>query len=194
MISHEDDQQGGEGVGVLKGMGGVDVEEAAAVGAQVFDDLHRGDWPLGDGLRLPVQGMHDRVGVEVLDHALRDEDQRDHDADGQQDVERAARQVDPEVAQVLRAAAGQAAHQCHRQRDARGGGDELVKGQAGHLRQVAHGLLAGVVLPVGVGGEAGGGIEGQLRLDIGQALRVEEGPVPLLGALERDRGAACPPR
>ena len=135
-------------------------------------------------LRPPVEGMHDRVGVEVLDHALRDEDQRAHDADRQQEIEGAAHQVHPEVAQVLRAAAGQPAHQRHRQHDAGGSGDELVKGQAGHLRQIAHGLLAGIVLPVGVGGEAGGGVEGQLRLDIGQALRVEERALPLLGALE----------
>ena len=60
-----------------------------------------------------------------------------------------------------------------------------MKGQAGHLGQVAHRRLAGIVLPVGVGGEAGGGIEGQLRLDIRDALRVEERPVPLLGALDQ---------
>ena len=181
----QDDQHGREGVGVLEGMRRVDVEEAAAVGPQVLDDLHRGHRPLGDGLRLPVQGMHDRVGVEVLDHALRDEDQRAHDADGQQEVERAARQVHPEVAQVLRAAAREPAHQRHRQRDAGSGGDELVKGQPGHLRQIGHGLLAGIVLPVGVGREAGCRVESQLRLDIGQALRIEERSLPLLGALER---------
>ena len=95
---------------------------------------------------------------------------------------------------MLRAAAREAAHQRHRQRDAGGGGDEVVKGQARHLRQVGHGGLAAVVLPVGVGREAGGGVEGQLRLDIGQALRVQEGQVPLLGALEADTAAACRPR
>ena len=72
----EDDQHGGQGVGILKGMGRVDVEEAAAVRTQVFDDFHRGYRPLGDRLRLPIQGMHHRVGIEVLDHSLRDEDQR----------------------------------------------------------------------------------------------------------------------
>ena len=162
----EDDQDGGERVGVLEGVRRVDVEEAAAVGAQVFDDLHRGHRSLGDGLRLPVQGMHDRVGVEVLDHALRDEDQRAHNTDGQQEIERAAHEIYPEAAKVLRAAAGKPAHQRHRQSNAGRGGDELVKGQAGHLGQIAHGLLASVVLPVGIGGEAGGGIEGQLRLHV----------------------------
>ncbi len=97
---------------------------------------------------------------------------------------RAADQVHPEVAERLRAAARQPAHQRHRQHDAGGGGDELVKGQASHLRQVAHGRLASVVLPVGIGGETGSGVEGQLRLDIAEALRVEERPVPLLGTLE----------
>ncbi len=93
--------------------------------------------------------------------------------------------IHPEATQVLGTAAGKAAHQRHRQRDASSGGDELVKGQAGHLGQIAHGLLARVVLPVGIGGEAGSSVEGQLRLHVGQALRVEERPLPLLGALER---------
>ncbi len=88
---------------------------------------------------------------------------------GQQDVERAAHEVYPEAAQVLRAAARESAHQRHRHGDAGGGGDELVKGQTGHLRQIAHGLLAGVVLPVGIGGEARRRVEGQLRLHVGQA-------------------------
>ena len=74
-------------------MGCVDVEEAAAVGAQIFDDLHRGHRSLGDRLRLPIQSMHHRIGIEVLEHPLRDEDQSTHHADGQQDVERAADQV-----------------------------------------------------------------------------------------------------
>ena len=59
-----------ERVGVLKGMRRVDVEEAATVGAQFFDYLLRGDRPLGNRLRRAIQGMHDRVGVEVLDHSL----------------------------------------------------------------------------------------------------------------------------
>ena len=42
----------GERVGVLKGMGRVGVEEAAAVGAQLFDDLLGGHRPLGDHLGL----------------------------------------------------------------------------------------------------------------------------------------------
>ena len=60
----------GEGVGVLEGMRRVGVEEATTVGAQFFDRSPRGHRPLGDRLRLPIQGMHDRIGVEVLDHSL----------------------------------------------------------------------------------------------------------------------------
>ena len=142
----------------------VDVKEAATIGAQVFNDLHRSHGTLSDGLYLPIQGMYYCVGVEVLNHALRDEDQRTYETDRQQDIERAAYEINPEVAQVLRAAAGQSAHQGHSQRDARGSRDELVKGQAGHLGQVAHGLFARIVLPVSIGGETGGGIEGQLLL------------------------------
>src|SRR6266568_1374964 len=58
----EDNQHGGEDVGVLKGMGRIDVEKAATVRAQVFDDFNRGNRPLGNCLCLPIEGMHDRVG------------------------------------------------------------------------------------------------------------------------------------
>ena len=86
---------------------------------------------------------------------------------------------------MLRTAAGEPAHQRDRQRDTGGGGDEVMKRQPRHLRQVGHDLLADVVLPVGVGREAGGGIEREPRLDIANTLRVEESRLPLLGALEQ---------
>ena len=58
----------------------------------------------------PFERMYNGVGIEVLDHSLRDETRGTHNADGQQDVEHAAGQIDPEVAQVLRAAARQPTH------------------------------------------------------------------------------------
>ncbi len=57
---HRDGQQAEE-VGqrrrVRVGMGAVGVEEAAAVGAQVLDELQGGDGPLGDRLRPPLQRL-----------------------------------------------------------------------------------------------------------------------------------------
>ena len=103
-----------------------------------------------------------RVGTEVLRHALPDQHQREDDADRQQHPQCGAGQIDPEVAQRLGAAAHEAANHRDRDRDAGRGGNEVVKGQPRHLGQVAHGRFAGVGLPVGVGGEAGRGVEGQI--------------------------------
>ena len=113
---------------VLERMRGVGVEEAAAVGAELLDRHLRGDRAHRQRLRLSVVtfsitglpcGVLDRVAVrhrssaagrssaaaasrpctpEVLHHALADEQQREHDRQRQQDVERDAREVDPEVA------------------------------------------------------------------------------------------------
>ena len=60
----------GERIGILKGMRRVGVEEATTVGAHFFDDLLGGDRPLGNCLGRAIQGVHDRVGVEVLDDSL----------------------------------------------------------------------------------------------------------------------------
>ena len=58
---------------------------------------------------------------------------------------------------------GDAAHECRGKRDAGGGGAEVVNHQRDHLREVGHGGFAGVALPVGVGGEADGGVEREVR-------------------------------
>jgi hypothetical protein len=58
-----------------------------------------------------------------------------------------------------------------------------VEGEADHLDEVAQRALAAVVLPVGVGGEAHGGVEGEVRRHAGLALRVERQDA--LGALEQ---------
>jgi hypothetical protein len=50
----------GERVGVFERVGGVGIEEPAAVGTQVLDRLLRGDWPAGDRLVVPGQ-RGDRV-------------------------------------------------------------------------------------------------------------------------------------
>ena len=45
--------------------------------------------------------------------------------------------------------------------------------QPDHLRKIGHGRLAAVELPVGVGCEAGGGVEGKMRRQAGEILRVK---------------------
>ncbi len=180
--NREHDEQVGQGIGILKGMSRVGIEEAATICAQILDNLLRGHRPLSNHLRGALQSMHHRIWIEVLHHALRDIDQRAHHRKWQQHIEHTAREINPEIPQRLRAAPGQAANKCDRQHDAGGGRDEVVEGQAGHLRQIAHRLLASVVLPVGIRREAGGGIKCELRLDIRQMLGIER--QPLLGALD----------
>ena len=175
------------GRGVLVGMGGVGVEEAAAVGAQHLDRFLRGDRPLRDRLLGALERMGHGVGVEVLRHTLPDQEQPIDDADGQQQVEHAAHQIDPEGADAAGGAARQAAHQGHGPDDAHGRGEEVVGGQAGHLGEIAHGRFAAVVLPVGVGGEADGGVPGQERRHVGQVLRVEERCRAAAGCARSDR-------
>ena len=83
---------------VLERMRGVDVEEAAAVGAEHLDRDLRGDRAGGDGLAGAFEGGRlDRAG-ERLRHAEEDQDERENDADGQQHEEGDPGQVHPEVA------------------------------------------------------------------------------------------------
>ena len=64
------------------------------------------------------------------------------------------------------------------------GRDEVLHRQAGHLRDVAERALAGVGLPVGVGDEAGGGVEGLVGMHLRHRVRVAE-EVGLLYPQER---------
>ena len=61
--------------------------------------------------------------------------------------------------------------------DAGGGRGEIVDGQGHHLREIGHRRLAGVALPVGVGGETRRRVERQVGRQPGQTLRVERQPV-----------------
>ena len=71
--------------------------------------------------------------------------------------------VHPEIADGLHLPARDAANERDRQRDAHRRGHEVVIGEPGHLRQIAHRGFAGIVLPVGVGGERSRRVERQSR-------------------------------
>jgi hypothetical protein len=58
-------------------------------------------------------------------------------------------------------------------RHARRGGDEVLHRERGQLGQIAHGALAAVGLPVGVGGEAHGRVERKVGRHRPKPLRVE---------------------
>ena len=110
---------------------------------------------------------------EGLRHALPDQVQRQQQAQRQQAVEGGAGHVDPEVAQGLGGLAADAATQRNQYREAGGGADEVLHGEADHLAQVAQRCFAAVGLPVGVGHETDGGVERQRPLLARQVLRVQ---------------------
>ncbi len=158
------------GVRVLEGVGGVRVEEPAAVGPELLDRLLRGDRAHRD--RLRAAGGLD-VRVEVLDHALGGENEGGDEREGEEKPENDAGQVDPEVADPVRLAAGEPADQGDHDRDAGRGREEVLDREPGHLREVARGDLARVRLPVGVGHERDGGVQGEVGGEARHACRVE---------------------
>ena len=173
----------------------VDVEEAAAVGAELLDrDLRRrraraamicSVTRVAVGvLRRPASSVAVVVRAERLHDALRDEHEREDERERQQDVERAARQVDPEVADAVR--------RCLRAKPRISATSTAMPVAAEtkfctvepeHLREVAHRRLAAVALPVRVRGEADGGVERRVGADRAEALRIQR--QPLLQALQQ---------
>ena len=146
---------------VLERMRGIGVEEAAAVGAEHLDRDLRGDRADRDGLLGAFQRRRLDIGAERLRHALPDQEQRVDDADRQQDVERAAGEIDPEIADGLHRGAREAADQRDGEHDAGRRRQEVLVRQAEHLHEIGHRAFAAVVLPVGVGDEAHRRVEGR---------------------------------
>ncbi len=103
------------------------------------------------------------VSAERLGNAAPDQVEGERDADGQQHVERATREVDPERTDGLGRSACETPDERHRERDAGRGRQEVLMRQPQHLRQVGQRALAAVVLPVRVGDEAVRRVEGEIR-------------------------------
>jgi hypothetical protein len=162
---------GPQGQGLLPGGGRLQhrlargVEHGLAVGADLgLFIVHR----LGQG--------HAGVGRHALHHALPHQREGQDQGQGQQHVKDGAHQVDPEIADTAGLLALEAPHQGHHHGHAGGGGKEVLHRQAVHLGQVAHGGLAAVGLPVGVGDEADSGVESQVRRGVGHGLGIEGQP------------------
>ena len=146
----------------LIGMRGIRIEEAAAVGAQMLDHHLRGDGALRDGLLGAFERRRVDISAEILRHALPDEHDRTDDADRHQHIERAARDIDPEVAHRLCRRTGKAADQRDRNHDAGRPRQKVLVREAEHLHEIRQRALTTVVLPVGVSDEADGGIESKV--------------------------------
>ncbi len=125
----------------------------------------------GNGLRL--HQFRRRVRLEILNHALRDEEQREHKADRQQQIISDARQIHPEVADGRGRMPCYAAHQRGGDGDTGGGGKKVVDGQRDHLREIRHRRFAAVALPVGVRRETDGGVKREMFGQRAEMLRIE---------------------
>ena len=115
---------------ILEGMRGVGIEEPAAIGAEHLDGDLRGDRAHGDGLLGAFKRRRIDVGAERLRHALPDQEQREGNADRDQDVEGAASDIDPEIADGLGRCAREAADQRDRKHDAGRRREEVLMRQA----------------------------------------------------------------
>ena len=154
-------------------MRGIGVEEAAAIGAEHLDRDLRGDRPDRDGLLGAFERRRLDIGAERLRHALPHQEQRVRHADRQQHIERAAGDIDPEIADGLGGRARKAADERDRQHDAGRCRQEILVRQAEHLHEIGHRAFAAVVLPVGVGDEADRRIERQVGRDRRLLRRIE---------------------
>ncbi len=128
---------------------------------------------LGHLDRVRLERLRDRVRAEILDHALRHEDEGKDDTERNQEVVGAADQVGPKIADGLGALTGDPAHKGGGDAKADGGRREVVDRQTDHLREIRHRRFAGVALPIGVGGETRGGVEREGGRQAGEMLRIQ---------------------
>ena len=153
---------------VFKRMGRVGVEEPAAVRAQLLDGDLRGGRPDGNQLLGERNGLHHRVARGILDgipvasvwaagrwlaaagrsliwakrsapRPARPAPAPDDHRQRQQDIQRGAGQVDPEVAEVGCLRRAKPRMKATRMAMPGRGRDEVLHGQPQHLGQVAHG-------------------------------------------------------
>ena len=146
----DDLEEVGEAGRVLERVRRVRVRDPAAVRPELLDRLLACDGRPIDRLRRSLDGRRVGGAGQRLDDALAHEHERDDAREREEDAHGRPREVDPEVADRLRAAANEAANQGHGDGDPDGCRDEVLHRQAGHLGQMAHRRLAAVVLPVRV--------------------------------------------
>jgi hypothetical protein len=84
---------------ILVGVRPVGIEEPAAVGAQVLDELERSHRSLSDDLLPPLERPRDGIRGRAHGHPLPDEHEATHERQRQEDPQEGAYKVDPEVAQ-----------------------------------------------------------------------------------------------
>ena len=158
---------------VLVRMRRIRTEVAAAVGPELLDRDDAGGDAAGDLLLGPLDRRRRGGALERHRRALPDHEDGHEQRERQEQAERRAGQIDIEIAELSQAIAGQAANDGHGGGDARGRGHELQERNHEHLREVRQARLAAVVLQVRVRREARDRVEGEPRLHVADAVRIE---------------------
>ena len=159
-------QEVGQWCRIFKGVRRIHVEEAAAVGANMFDRLERGDRAEDDLLLNTFDCAGNGLRIQGLWHALPHINEGDDGAERQQHAPQHPHEVHPVIADILRAGACQTTNEAARGRHTGGCPAKHQKGDDYHLRCVGETRFTAIRLPVGVGDERDGGIEcliGSLR-------------------------------
>ena len=197
-------QEVGQRARVLERMRGVCVEEAAAVRAELLDGILRGSGPsdvcsvtvvfsITEAPSGPVAGIpwssstgvqhlsvtgerrHFLVTREVLNDALGNEHQRQHERQRHEQIESGTSESTQKFPTV-RGCAARVRESTRWHGDARGRGKEVLDRKPRRLREIAHRRFARIALPVRVGREADGRVECRIRRDGAEALRVQRQP------------------
>ena len=176
-------QEVAEGVGVFERMGAIDAEEPASIGAELLDRddgrhgtagnlLDQGRLTVGVGPhRSRIDGGRRRIPVQGHGHAAGDEQHADNEAQRNEDVGRAAPQIDVEVSHVLVAAKPADDRQQGRHADHRRNG--LFPADEEQLAEVREVDLAGVVLEIGIRQKRADRVEDRRRSEHFLAVRVQ---------------------
>ena len=162
-------------------MRGIGVKEAAAVCAQHFDGDLGGRRALGQRLggscgdirSIRLNRRQAVIRFKILDDSLRHQENGEDEGERKQKVEVDPDEVGPEIPDRTGGVPGQASDEGGRHGDPDRGRDEVMEDEADHLGEIGQRRFPRIVLPVGVGDEAGRGIEGQVRADRSEMLGVE---------------------
>ena len=163
---------------ILERMGGVGVEESAAVGAQHLDGFLRRHRALRDGLLRPFERGRHRVRVQILDHALRAENQRRDDRDRHQNIQGGARQSAQKLPIVFTDWRANPRTSAMAMASPAAADSEIMHRQPGHLDEVTQVGFGRIALPVRVGDETDRRVEAGVRTYIARAetLRIKRQP------------------
>ena len=143
----------------------IGVEKTAAVVAKKLDGLLAGHRTDRNRLLRPLQCCRFYRPLQGLRRAQEHQRQRHQHGERQQHIEHRPCQIDPKIADRRALLPRQGARQTERQGQGDRRVEEIISGEPDHLREMAHRHLAGVGLPIGVGDEADGRIEGEVGSD-----------------------------